>query len=373
MKSLTFRIGLLIAAFVLSIIAFNACKKQDVKKQASSEPAQVDAAMFERIKKSILESKQPVSFTVPVNQKADDIYFSDASDNKIYKDDLRKMLKTGRTSVCGAQYDGNGDPVEEMFPLDFQLGLEGFGSLPCGPTTDYQMSFTWFLAVHHDIRESNAYGAGGALIKSRFTLKLKNASGTVIATYSNIPIPTEKITNNGDYLFDNTRTLFSVLGTISVPANVASNAASGSVTVSLATDCNLTPQLSGTFSKPFVDLNTLPCYRTDKVWINPNTTGDGKPSVVGTFAVCGPPSGFVSANSHEIQYRQKDNAGSDSWDLQGSPIYPSPTSVLTINTYTGYEPLRNVVLGKTWLVRYRNAPPSGCNPSAPWMVEKWNF
>lgn len=370
LKSLNSKIAVLLAVFVLSIIVFYACNKQDVKQSAANDSTQIDASMFERIKKSILENKQPVLFTVPVHQKADDVYFSDAAGNKIYQDDLRKMLKTSRTSVCSAQYDDFGDPVVDMFPLDFNLGLEGYGSLPCGATTDYQMSFTWFLAVHHSIQESNPYGAGGALIKSRFTLKLKNSVGTIIGTYSNIPITADKISNNGDYLFDNTRTLFSVLGTINIPASVAVNLASASITVSLATDCSMTPQLSGMFNRPMVNLNTLPCYRTDKVWINGGTLPGGVATVAGTFSICSPPAGFMVTNKHEIQYRRRSPAAtSDAWDDQRSDLQPP----IFINTYD-MTPIPGTLHGSgKWIIRYRNVPANDCNPKAPWLTETWNF
>jgi hypothetical protein len=169
---------------------------------------------------------------------------------------------------------------------------------------------------------------------------------------------------------DPTRTLYQINASINVPTSIFTNGVTYETTLTLATDCSYTPQLSAVHTTTSVSsLNTQPCKRTDKVWLNPGTGGSGEMTGVGTFAVCSPPYGYTVSTNHELQFRLK-NTSSDSWESQTSTIYPSSTTYYTINTYTGYVALPGTTSGTgTWLVRYRNE--NSCSPTAPWFVEKW--
>ena len=312
---------------------------------------------------------------MPVNQKPDDVYFSDANNQRIDIRSLLNTLQASRTSVCTTQYDGNDDPIDAMFPANFNLNSTGFifdcvsggGGLNPPPPTNYRVSFDWSLAVHHSIVAQNNYGTGGSTIRSRYTLKIKNSSGTVIATYSGNFILAQDIHDLGDWTVDPTRTLYQIKASINVPSSVFNIGVTYETALTLATDCIYTPQLTGIHTTTSVSsLNTQPCLRTDKVWINPGTGPFGEMTALGTFAVCTPPSGYTVTTNHNLEFRLKNNGSSDSWESQSS----TPYSVSPFNTYTGIVYLTGTTSGSgTWLVRYRND--NSCSPTAPWFVEKW--
>lgn len=357
-------------AIISMATIFNACKKQDIKSEEASVNA--DKATIEKVKAAIVANGQLVSVTIPVNEKASDVYFSDAENNRIDMRTLANNVQTNRVSVCDYQYDGNGDPIDDMFPANFNLNSTGF-IYDCGSgTNNYRVSFEWGLAVHHSILEHNNFGAGGSAIRSRYTLKVKNSSGTIIATYTNNYLLSADIHDLGDWTTDPTRTLYQINASINVPTSVFTAGVTYETTLTLATDCNLTPQLSAVHTTTSISsLNSQPCKRTDKVWINPNSGAGGVLTAAGTFVVCTPPPGYTVTPNHQLQYRLKTSGVTvDSWDAQSSTIYPSSTTFYNFGTYTGVINLPGTPLGSgTWLVRYRNN--NSCNPTAPWIVEKW--
>ncbi len=367
------KLAFLIIPLLCIVVLFYSCKKEDIKlAHLTDKPipsALADAATIERTKQAIISSGQAINVTMPVNQKASDIYFSDAQNNRIDILALAHNAEASRISVCDYQYDPNGDPIEDMFPANFNLNSTGY-IYDCGSgSSNYRVSFEWGLAVHHAILSQNLYGTGGSALRSRFTLKIKNSAGTVIATYTNNYLLSDNIIDLGDWATDPTRTLYKVNATIDVPTIIFSSGVTYETTLTLATDCNLTPQLSGLHTTTSLSsLNTQPCKRTDKVWINGAGPG-GCLTAAGTFLVCTPPSGYVVTPDHELQYRLK-NTSVDSWDAQtsGSVIYPSSTSYYSFSTYIGVINLNYATPGTgTWLIRYRNK--NSCSPVAPFVVE----
>ena len=276
------------------------------------------------------------------------------------------------TPVCDYQTDGNGDPIEDMLPEDYILTKFG-NSYDCtsGSPTTYNLSFNWFLAIHQLIVASNLYGTGGTLLHSRYTFKVKNSSGTVIATYSNVYIMPDNIHDNGPYLIDVTREQFSIGATFNMDAVTYAAAASFSVTVTLTTNCNKTPQLSALFTMVNSSLGSTPCLRTDEVYINGNTGTGGVATAAGTFIVCTPATGITVSPNHELQYRQK-SGSITTWDETPTTIYPTATTFVTFSTYTGIPNLPGTTVGSgTWLIRFRNK--ASCSPTAPWVVETYTF
>ena len=183
----TIKATAILCIILTTIATFNSCRKNDVNEPNTniSQQGIGDKATFERAKKATLERNEPITTVMPINQKPDEVYFSDGNNQRI---DIRALLNNmgiNRISVCDYQYDGNGDPIDDMFPSNFNLNSTGF-IFDCasggGSPTNYRVSFDWSLAVHHSIVAQNNYGAGGGTLRSRFTLKIKNSSGTVIAT-----------------------------------------------------------------------------------------------------------------------------------------------------------------------------------------------
>ena len=369
--------ALLVTAFFFLAI-FDACKKNDLREPNTEAIQQSHNALFERAKKATIERNEPISTIMPVNQKSYDIYFSDGNNKRIDITSLFQNLEASRVSVCDFQFDGNGDPIEDMFPSNYYLNSTGF-IFDCvgggGSPTNYRVSFDWSLAVHHSILAQNTYGAGGGTLRSRFTLKIKNSGGTIIATYSNNFILGQDIHDLGDWSVDPTRTLYQINASINVPTSIFTNGVTYETTITLATDCSYTPQLAATQTTTSVNsLNTQPCKRTDKVWTNPGSGPAGELTAIGTFSICTPPSGYTVSTNHELEFRLKNNGSSDSWESQTSTVLPgnssSGTQSPTFGTYTGYVYLPGTTSGSgTWLVRYRNS--NSCSPSAPWIVEKW--
>lgn len=369
--------AILITTFII-IVTFDACKKKDLNQPTTEVTQQSTQALFERAKKAARERNEPISTVMPVNKKPDDVYFSDGNNQRIDISSLLNSLQTNRVSVCSGQYDGNGDPVDDMFPANFNLNSTGF-IFDCtsggGSPTNYRVSFDWSLAVHHSILAQNNYGAGGSTLRSRFTLKVKNSGGTVIATYSNNFLLLQDIHDLGDWSVDPTRTLYQIKASINVPSSIFNSGVTYETTLTLATDCSYTPQLSAVHTTTSVSsLNTQPCLRTDKVWTNPGSGPSGEITALGTFVICTPPYGYTVSANHELEYRLKNNGSSDSWESQTSTVlsgYSAPgTPSPTFGTYTGYVYLPGTTSGSgTWLVRYRNS--NSCSPSAPWIVEKW--
>ncbi len=371
MKRIIAKISITLMLIVTIAGIFHSCKKigNDSTNNLISE--QADAATVQRVKNAILSGGKQASTSIVINQPASDVYFSDANNNRI---DLRSLIHhnvNGITPdyvpVCDYQVDVNGDPVPSMLPANFNLNSTGF-IFDCGTggPTNYRVTFDWSLAVQHLIQAQNTFGTAGATIRSRFTLKVKNSAGAIIATYTNNFIPTGNITDLGDWTVDPTRRLFGIKASINVPSTIFSSGVTYETTLTLATNCNLTPQLSAVHTTTSVSsLNTQPCKRTDKVWINPGTGPGGVATAAGTFVVCAVPSGYTVTANHDLQFRLR-NTTVDAWDSQTSTIIsPSPFS-----TYTGVINLTGTTSGSgTWLIRYRNN--NSCTPFAPWIVEKW--
>jgi hypothetical protein len=138
--------------------------------------------------------------------------------------------------------------------------------------------------------------------------------------------------------------------------------------------------LTGVFNNTNINLNTLPCKRTDKVWVSPGTGQGGAATVAGTFTVCAPPVGYVVTDLHEIEFKKLTSTTSNAWNDQNSGVGQvfmpgnTTTSFPKFNTYGGIRILNGTVPGSgKWLIRYRNAPTAGCSPDAPWITEVWTF
>ncbi|MEO7121254.1 MAG: hypothetical protein ABIY62_09155 [Ginsengibacter sp.] len=175
----------------------------------------------------------------------------------------------------------------------------------------------------------------------------------------------------GPYLSDPTRELFNIEATFNMDAITYAAAASFTVSVTLTTDCNKTPQLSALFSMVNSSLGSAPCIRTDEVYINGNTGTGGVATAAGTYIVCDPASGITVSPYHELQYRKKVGTIT-TWDETSSTIYPSATTFVTFSTYTGIANLSyTTVSSGTWLIRFRNK--ASCSPTAPWVVETYTF
>lgn len=370
----TIKTAAILSVLLIIITTFDACRKKDLNEQTISTSKKADNAAIERAKKAIQAKGELVSVVMPIDQKASDVYFSDGNNKRIDMVELVNQMQASRISVCDYQYDVNGDPIDDMFPSNFDINSIGFiydCSAGGGSPNNYRVTLEWGLAVHHSILAQNNYGPGGGMLRSRYTLKIKNSSGVTIATYSNNYLLFDDIHDLGDWSVDPTRTLYKINASINVPTSVFTNGVTYETTITLATDCSYTPQLTGVYTETSVNsLNTQPCLRTDKVWVNPGTGPNGEMTGLGTFAICTPPFGYTVSANHQIQYRLK-NQTNDSWESQTSTIYPGSSSYITIDTYgssIGY--LTNMTSGTgTWLVRYRND--NSCSPSAPWFVEKW--
>jgi len=377
MKKLLFKLTPILVLTVLLSALFNACTKVDLKTTPVSTnnrgPIEADAVTIAKVKAAIEKSGKTPGYIIAENVPATDVHYMDANDKTI---DLKTLFSRNGpdsyTPVCDYQTDGNGDPIEDMLPLDYILGSFGnsYGCTSGTPTT-YNLSFNWFLAIHQLIVASNLYGTGGTLLHSRYTFKVKNSGGSVIATYSNVYIMPDNIHDDGAYLIDPTRELFQVGATFNMDAITYAAAASFTVTVTLTTNCNKTPQLSATFAMNNTSLGSTPCLRTDEVYINGNTGTGGVATAAGTYIVCTPATGITVSPNHELQYRKKVGTIT-TWDETTSTIYPTATTFVTFSTYTGIPSLPNTTVGSgTWLIRFRNK--ASCTPTAPWVTETYTF
>ncbi len=368
---------------LLTIISFQACKKQDIKTGEASKNEKgsiyADKATVERVKQAILANGQQASTLITVNQPSTDTYFSDGNDKRIDLKNLLRSRMNGRmdySEVCDFQYDENYDPIEDMFPTAFNLNSIGF-IFDCGPglPNTYRISLKWGIAVRNLIQAQNNYGPGGNIIRSRYTLKVKNSAGTVIASYTNNYLQAENIQDMGDWETDPVRKLYAISASINVPSSIITNGVTFETTLSLATNCNLTPQVSAVHTTASISsLNAEPCKRTDKVWINPGTGPGGVATAAGTFIVCTVPTGYNVSANHNIQWRLK-TSPLNTWEAQTSSIYPlvvEPEDPIfwTFGTYTGVISLPGTTAGSgTWLIRYKND--NTCTPTAPWFIEIW--
>jgi hypothetical protein len=160
--------AILITTLII-ITTFDACRKNDLNEPTTAVTPLTDNAIFERAKKATRERNEPITTAMPINQKPDDVYFSDGNNQRIDIAALLRNLQASRTSVCDFQYDGNGDPIDDMFPANFNLNSTGF-IFDCasggGSPTNYRVSFDWSLAVHHSILAQNNYGSGGSTLRS---------------------------------------------------------------------------------------------------------------------------------------------------------------------------------------------------------------
>ena len=114
-----------LSVFLAVTIIFHACTKDEIKNRDQLS-YNADASTVERTKQAIIKSGQSITVTVPVNEKASDVYFSDAQNNRIDMLTLAHNAEASRISVCDYQYDPNGDPIEDMFPANFNLNSTGY-------------------------------------------------------------------------------------------------------------------------------------------------------------------------------------------------------------------------------------------------------
>ncbi|MEO7121255.1 MAG: hypothetical protein ABIY62_09160 [Ginsengibacter sp.] len=199
MKNLLPKLTPTLVLIVLLSALFSACTKVDLKTipiaPNNRGNIEADAVTIAKVKEAIAKSGKSPGYIIAENVPATNVHYLDAKDQSI---DLKTLFDRNGpdsyTPVCDYQTDGNGDPIEDMLPENYNLTSFGnsYGCTSGSPST-YNLSFNWFLAIHQLIVASNLYGTGGSLLHSRYTFKVKNSSGTVIATYSNVYIMPDNI------------------------------------------------------------------------------------------------------------------------------------------------------------------------------------
>jgi hypothetical protein len=163
-----------------------------------------------------------------------------------------------------------------------------------------------------------------------------------------------------------------------------------SCSINIEDDCSWTGGItyasySGT--TPSID-SYLPCNRTDIVFVNPPAGSGNYATAAGAYVICTNPSGFLTVDGQQVEYRKVTSGSSLLWDDQtstphwGESIPPSPALVPSMSP-TGVLNLKDMLWGTgTWLVRYRNVKTSVCDVigSSPgagwgseftWVVEVW--
>jgi hypothetical protein len=211
---------------------------------------------------------------------------------------------------------------------------------------------------------------------SRGRLRLKNSSGTVI--FSNTNIPLSSIENLGADPYDASLTRFRITFTTPFIDNTTYNSsATAEPAAFIYTDCSNVPSVTVPYSSQQATSTTAnyttPCTRYDKVYYNP-ASGGTPANVAGVNASggCGI-YGYIYPDQHHIQYYK---SSTSTWLDMKFYFYGSTAEgyiynwdVWYIDRSTDLAPVGN------YQIRYRNKENNtsygGPCESPSWVYETW--
>lgn len=276
--------------FILLLFFIQGCKKND--RVADTGVHSLEELYREKLK------NEPFSFTQVVNLKGKAPYL-DSNGNKI-------SFKTPTNP--------DGQLVSCIQPDNSEYRFE-FVSISTGYRCGYGYKFGVKMKV---ISEFNLVITDMQGMVSNGRLRFRNATGAVIYTTPSLRV--ESITLNGvvghNSAGDDLNEFIIEYSTDEVAGYYYNLSASVQPSMVLYTDCQqMSTIFTGSNITPLpvsaASMTTNPCLRTDKIYWNPRSSSNPRPSVAGTntmFNQCYPPT-YIYPDYHEIMYKGAD----DNW------------------------------------------------------------
>lgn len=372
-----FKIILPIIAIIVFIFGFNSCKKINTDMPVAKSQSQEDsrAAAIKALKDRYGNVSAGVITNVFKDPK--NLFYRNASGNMVQID-----KSTTNNTLCNYNCGNTSNPAD--LHLVYTLSYVQRNYL-CESISQSDMKVSWTISV--PFTPLVTYG----LNTSSGTLKITDP-GSTLHTYSGLAIT---MRNMGADANCAANTLYEISYTATaVPDSYFGSGMSMDASLSLYNDCALVGNLVTTGDVSVADAYTqpdLPCYRVDKVWVNPPGGGTNYTVAFGNYNICWYPTGFTPIDYHQLEYRFVTSGSSLQWGDQSGTIYwaePAFTNTPgpTISPYTGTFDLVNMTASSgTWLVRYRNVKTSVCDvisSGSPggnwgsqfyWVVEVWSI
>lgn len=371
---------LILQLFAAFIVIFYSCKKADIDIPPSQNAADLKAAIIKATKERYGNISAGVITTV--NRDAKDIFYRDATGNMInlYKTNSNNIINP---PTCTYNCSNTTNPGDLHLVYTLSYIQRNYLCESTGANSDLNIS--WTISVPFTPLTSYGFNT------STGTLKVTDP-GSTLHTYSNLAITIRTI--GGDPSCG-TNTLYEIsYKALQVPDSYFGTGMTMDASLSLYNNCSLLGNLITTGDVTAADIflqADLPCYRVDKVYVNPPGGGTSYATVAGGYNLCTNPSGFTPIDYHEVEYRLVNNgSGSLQWSDQTSTVYfgetiLTNTPIAYVSPYDAIDLPNMTSSSGTWLVRYKNIKISYCdliynggsNPdgnwgnSTFWLTEVW--
>ncbi|HAO46796.1 MAG TPA: hypothetical protein PLP81_07425 [Saprospiraceae bacterium] len=362
-----------IAAFTMFIYS---CKKADLKPPETTPAAASDAKA--RIVQAIKARYGNISagYIVNINKEATESFYRNTAGLMVRFQKNKSV--TGNNIVCNYNCSNTSNPADLHLVYTLSYVQRNY---KCENIDKSDLNVSWTISVPFTPLTTFGFNT------STGTLKVTDP-GSTLHTYSNLTIAIRTI---GADPYCSANTLYEITYKAEqIPDSYFGSGMLIDAALNLYNNCSIVGNLinTGDVAAPDISLyGDLPCYRVEKVWINPPGGGTSYATAGGCYNLCSNPGGFTSIDNHQLEYRKVTSGSSFAWDDQSSTIYWGKNTTYNANlpNLGPYQVsnLENMVSGDTWLVRYRNVKNSICdiidtnNPGANWgnqffwIVEIW--
>ena len=363
---------LLFAAFILLL---NSCKKTNIDVPATQNAADAKAAILKAVKERYGNT---TGIIVNVNKDPEDLFYRNVATGNMVKIDKSNTSN----ALCNYNCSNTTNPANLHLVYTLNYIQRNYLCESSGANSDLNVS--WTISV--PFTPLTTFG----LNTSTGTLKVTDP-GATLHTYSGLAITIRTI---GADPGCGANTLYEIrYKAVQVPDSYFGAGMTMDASLSLYNNCALVGNLITTGDVSAADAYTqahLPCYRVDKLYVNPPGGGTSYATVAGGYILCTNPSGFSTIDYHQLEYRLVTSGSSLEWVDQSSSVYwgvpvGSGSPSATINPSTGVSNLLQMTASSgTWLVRYRNVKTNVCgvigsSPGADWgnhfywFVEVWTI
>ena len=340
----------------------NSCQKNDLSQVL--HPQQVDQRVSSIIK-SMQEryGKMSAPVVYPVNKVVDGFYV-----NK--KGEEISLIRPSTISRNTLSCNFDCTTAEGPWDLDITYTLDYVTRFYYCGSSESEIVANWTISVPYTVLLQNPINS---LQFSRGRMRFKDPIGSGVS-FTNNNIQAISITSLGADPTCSSNTLYQITYNWSDVPNFYFN--SGNILecgLFLYNDCDITNYnylTSWEQGIGFIGDGTYagPCDRVDKITYAPSEADIPElcALVLGAYIVCGEPpffpSGFVTTELHQLEYRKRNNVNSFAWVDQSSAIengipYGEFNESPTFSPYVGLLKLKKIYQGESttgWLIRYRN-------------------
>ncbi|MBK6379906.1 MAG: hypothetical protein IPF72_09330 [Chitinophagaceae bacterium] len=297
------RLILSLFAIAVFILFLNSCKKTNIDMPANQNAEDARAAAIKAIKDKYGNISAGV--IINVNRDPKDLFYRNAITGNMVKIDK----SSNNNIVCNYNCGNTSNPADLHLVYTLSYIQRNY---MCEASTKSDLNVSWTISV--PFTPLTTYG----LNSSTGTLKVTDPFST-LHTYNNLAITIRTIGADPDC---SQNTLYEIKFTASsIPDSYFGSGMTMDASLNLYNNCSIVGNLINTGDVGAADLflqAELPCYRVDKVWINPPGGGTSYATAFGNYNICSYPSGFALIDNHQLEYRQVTSGSSLEWDDQSS-------------------------------------------------------